>query len=178
MTIGGARTTTSAAPSGISAATCPTSAEIGALVKTPPTEAQTPRTDSSGVTCDFVWSPSPASTLGVRISRWPTAEKLAEFFERDLKADQDEAAGKTLTAHKTGPGSVTPISGLGDQAYVHYEKPLDYHEGPGTYEIEARAGTVFVTIRMRDSDALRFGPAAGETAQGVEIAKLAFKKAG
>jgi hypothetical protein len=176
-----ARPTTSApqlAGPPLTAEMCPTAAELQEILKSTPTEIRPPRASPTSVACDFVWGPSPTSSVTVAIYRFENAAALERSFSSQLQDDQDEAAGKTLTAHKTGPGSVTAIQGLGDQAYVHMEQVLDYHTGPGTWEVRARAGTLMVTIHIGDTDKLRFGPPSGTTTQAVELAKLAIRKAG
>jgi hypothetical protein len=179
-----ARTTTTAVALGAipTTASCPTSAELQTVLTQPPTETRPPRAevfkDGSGavVQCEYIWRSDPNATESSQVSisayRLRTADEVKTSVAKQRQDAQDEADGKTLTAHKTGKGSVTNLDGVGDEGFVHYEKPLDYHDGP-TYEFVAGFGTLSVKVRILDSSsAPKFGPESNRVTQGGDLAKL------
>jgi hypothetical protein len=172
-----ARTTVALSQSGPvpTAASCPTSAEMQSVFKQAPSSSATPRSTSSGVSCDYKWDPDPGALVTVRGNRFDSAATIEQLFASNLKRDQDVAAGRN---HSAEPGTITSVQGVGDQAYVQMEQPPAGEQRPPDYTLNARAGTLLLLVHVQDYSGTRFGPNSGNPALAVEIAKLFLKKVG
>jgi hypothetical protein len=158
------------------AATCPTSAELAAIFKVPPSPSQQqPRPSSSGVSCDYRWDPDPISTVSVSLYRYPARDVIESMYARTLKQSEDVAAGRNKSGE---PGTITQISGVGDAAYVQMEQPSKGENRPPDYYFNARAGTLLLRLHVVDYSGTRFGPNTGNPDQLVALGKLLITKAG
>jgi hypothetical protein len=173
-----ARTTTTAVPSGPipTAASCPTAAELQAIVhEAPGTGGPPPSVSSTGISCDYIWDPDPRGLVTVSLYRYPTQQSLETSFASDHKRAEDIAAGRD---HSGEPGTVTDLSGVGDAAFIQMERPMTGEQRPPDYSVRARVGTLLVKVHLQDNGGARFGADSDNATFTTEIAKLAIRKVG
>jgi hypothetical protein len=173
-----ARTTTTTVPSGPipTAASCPTAAELQAIVhEAPGTGAPPPSVSSTGISCDYIWDPDPRGLVTVSLYRYPSQSSLETSFASDRKRAEDIAAGRD---HSGEPGTVTDLSGVGDAAFIQMERPTTGEQRPPDYTVRARAGTLLVKVHLQDNGGARFGADSDNATFTTEISQLAIRKVG